>query len=52
VPCVTVASRIDSLLDRLLDPAIADSDRATLLVAIFRSVLAARVLPLLGDPPA
>lgn len=39
-------SRIDIVLDPLLDPAIADSDRAALLVDIFRSVLAARVLPL------
>jgi hypothetical protein len=42
-------SRIDALFDPLLDPKIADSDRAALLVDIFRSVLAARVLPLLGD---
>jgi hypothetical protein len=44
--------RIDALLEPLLDPGIADADRAALLVDIFRSVLAARVLPLLGDPPA
>jgi hypothetical protein len=42
------AERIDAVLDPLLDPAIADSDRAALLVEIFRSVLAARVLPLLA----
>jgi hypothetical protein len=43
------ARQIDALLDPLLDPAIADSDRAALLVEIFRSVLAARVMPLLGN---
>ena len=37
-------------IDAVLDPAIADSDRAALLVEIFRSVLAARVLPLLATP--
>jgi hypothetical protein len=40
--------RIDELLDPLLDPTLPDVDRATLLVDVFRSVLAARVLPLLG----
>jgi hypothetical protein len=44
------AERLDAVLDPLLDPAIADSDRAALLVEIFRSVLAARVLPLLATP--
>jgi hypothetical protein len=44
------AERIDAVLDPLLDPGIADSDRAALLVEIFRSVLAARVLPLLATP--
>jgi hypothetical protein len=44
------AERIDAVLDPLLDPGIADSDRAGLLVEIFRSVLAARVLPLLATP--
>lgn len=44
------AERIDAVLDPLLDPAIADCDRAALLVEIFRSVLAARVLPLLATP--
>src|SRR5215212_2246660 len=43
------ASRIDAILDPLLDAGIADTDRAALLVEIFRSVLAARMLPLLGD---
>jgi hypothetical protein len=42
--------RIDAVLDPLLDSGIADSDRAALLVEIFRSVLAARVLPLLATP--
>jgi hypothetical protein len=44
------AERIDAVLDPLLEPGIADSDRAALLVEIFRSVLAARVLPLLATP--
>jgi hypothetical protein len=44
------AERIDAVLDPLLDPGIADPDRAALLVEIFRSVLAARVLPLLATP--
>jgi hypothetical protein len=39
--------RIDEVLDPLLDSALPDKDRATLVVDIFRSVLAARVLPLL-----
>jgi hypothetical protein len=40
-------ARIDQVLDPLLDPAVPDADRATLLVEVFRSVLAARMLPLL-----
>ena len=40
--------RIDQVLDPLLDPDLPDGDRATLVVDIFRSVLAARVVPLLG----
>jgi hypothetical protein len=39
--------RIDQVLDPLLDVDLADSDRAALVVDVFRSVLAARVLPLL-----
>jgi hypothetical protein len=39
--------RIDQVLDPLLDTDLADKDRATLVVDVFRSVLAARVLPLL-----
>lgn len=41
-------ARIDQVVDPLLDPAIPDSDRASLLVEVFRAVLAARVRPLLG----
>lgn len=40
--------RIDTVLDPLLDPDLPDKDRAWLVVDVFRSVLAARVLPLLG----
>jgi hypothetical protein len=40
-------TRIDQVLDPLLDPTVPDGDRATLLVEVFRSVLAARILPLL-----
>lgn len=40
-------ARIDQVVDPLLDPAVPDGDRATLLVEVFRSVLAARMLPLL-----
>jgi hypothetical protein len=39
--------RIDQVLDPLLDADLTDKDRATLVVDVFRSVLAARVLPLL-----
>ena len=41
-------NRIDQVLDPLLDARLPDKDRATLVVDVFRSVLAARVLPLLG----
>lgn len=41
-------ARIDEVLDPLLDPTLPDTDRAALLVDVFRSVLAARVLPLLA----
>ena len=44
--------RIDGLLDPLLDPSLPDGDRAALLVDVFRSVLAARVLPLLDGAPS
>jgi hypothetical protein len=40
--------QIDEVLDPLLDPDLPDGDRATLVVDLFRSVLAARVVPLLG----
>ena len=40
--------RIDEVLDPLLDSDLPDNDRAWLVVDVFRSVLAARVLPLLG----
>lgn len=40
-------SRIDQVLDPLLDSTVPDADRAALLVDVFRSVLAARVLPLI-----
>jgi hypothetical protein len=40
--------RIDQILDPLLDADLSDKDRAWLVVDVFRSVLAARVLPLLG----
>jgi hypothetical protein len=39
---------IDELLDPLLDPAFPDGDRAALVVDVFRAVLAARLLPILG----
>ena len=41
--------RIDEVIDPLLDPSLPDVDRATLLVDAFRSVLAARVLPLFAE---
>jgi hypothetical protein len=41
-------ARVDQVLDPLLDPELPDGDRAALVVDVFRSVLAARVLPLLG----
>ena len=42
-------ARIDEVLDPLLDPRLPDTERAGLLVDVFRSVLAARVMPLLGE---
>ena len=42
-------ARIDQVVDPLLDTSIPDSDRAWLLVEVFRSVLAARMLPVIGD---
>jgi hypothetical protein len=43
--------RIDDVLDPLLGPTLPDDARATLLVDVFRSVLVARVVPLLFEPP-
>jgi len=40
-------ARIDEVLAPVLDSNLPDDDRATLLVDVFRSILAARVLPLL-----
>jgi hypothetical protein len=40
--------QIDEVIDPLMEPDLADSDRATLVVEVFRSLLAARVMPLLG----
>ncbi len=40
--------RVAQVLDPLLDSDLPDHDRATLVVDVFRSVLAARVLPLMG----
>ncbi len=40
--------RIDAVLDPLLDTGLPDADRARLVADVFMSVLAARVLPLLG----
>lgn len=40
--------RLDTLLDPLLDPSVPDTERAWLVVDVFRAVLAARMLPLLG----
>jgi hypothetical protein len=44
--------RIDAVLGPLLDPGVPDTDRAALVVDVFRSVLAARVLPLLDEAAA
>lgn len=41
-------ARIDDVLAPLLDANVRDADRAALLVDVFRSILAARVLPLLA----
>jgi hypothetical protein len=43
--------RIDVVLDTILDPKLPDADRAALLVDVFRSVLAARMLALGADLP-
>jgi hypothetical protein len=44
--------QIDNVLAPLLDPALPDGDRATLVVDVFRAVLAARMLPVLEGPSA
>jgi hypothetical protein len=44
--------RIDAVLNPLLDGSVPDAERAALLVDVFRSVLAARVHPLLGEGSA
>ena len=49
LPLAERQRRIDEILDPLLDPAIPDTDRAALLVDVFRSVLAVRLVPLLGE---
>lgn len=41
-------AQIDELLDPLIDPAVADADRAWLVVDVFRAVLAARMVPILA----
>ena len=43
-------TRIDEVLDPILDPSLPDADRAALVVDVVRSVLAARVQPLLTGP--
>jgi hypothetical protein len=40
--------RIDRILDPLIDPSVPDGERAWLVVDVFRTVLAARLQPLLG----
>jgi hypothetical protein len=41
--------QIDLVLDPLLDAAVPDSDRAALVVNVFRAVLAARLMPLFDE---
>ena len=41
----SAATRSTLLLDPLLDAAVSDGDRATLVVNLFRAVLAARLVP-------
>jgi hypothetical protein len=43
--------QIDLLVDPLLDPAVSDGDRAGLVVNVFLTVLAARLVPLFDGPP-
>jgi hypothetical protein len=49
LPAAERAAQIDLLLDPLLDAEVADGDRATLAVNVFRAVLAARLLPLFDE---
>lgn len=44
-------SRIDLVIDPLLDTGRPDSERAALVVEVFRAILAARLAPLLSDRP-
>ncbi len=39
------------VIDPLLDATVPDDDRAALVVNVFRTVLAARLVPLFGEPP-
>lgn len=41
--------QVETVLDPLLDAATPDDDRATLVVNVFRAVLAARLVPVLGE---
>jgi hypothetical protein len=43
--------QIELLLDPLLDTEASDSDRAAVVVNVFRAVLAARLVPLFNGPP-
>jgi hypothetical protein len=45
-------SQVDLLLDPLLDTSLADAERAGLVVHLFQTVLAARLLPVIGTPVA
>jgi hypothetical protein len=48
-PAAERRARIDLVIDPILDPELPESERAALVVEVFRAVLAARVVPLLGD---
>jgi hypothetical protein len=45
-------ARIDELLDPIVDPSVSDVDRASLVVDVFRAVLAARLAPVLEPSSA
>jgi hypothetical protein len=54
-PDLSAAERrdqIDLVLDPLLDATVSDGDRASLVVNVFRAVLAARLAPLFGELPS